>query len=255
MPTQLSHLRAIQISGADAASFLQSQLTSDVSALSTTRPQLSAWCKPNGRIGTLGWLFLSEYGIDSGFSWFVPARSAEASLRQLSLFKLRAKVSLQLSPLPVCDAGPFALPDGRRLGASDSASLDLASENRWLLADIAKGWPSLGDGERFLPQMLGLERAELAGLSLKKGCFPGQEVIARVHYKGEVKRTLARYIEAAEQLAQHEAESEGVEVLQQAINLQQKLEVLAVVSKPAPAFVTLVQQGVTRRLREALLQA
>jgi hypothetical protein len=103
--------------------------------------------------------------------------------------------------------------------------------------------------------MLGIER--LGGLSLKKGCFPGQEVIARVHYKGEVKRTLARYLEiqtgvpgeiAVETPGTLSGTSAEVELVQSAIDSENRFNMLSVVKKPAPEMIILELQGLRRTL-------
>jgi tRNA-modifying protein YgfZ len=230
----LPHLRAIAFTGLEARAFLQTQLSSDVSALSPERPQFTTWCKPSGRALTLGWLF------DAGdrLVWFVPAENAALVVQQLSIYKLRAKAQIALLPEQVLDAGEFKLLDGRSLGLSTSViALSDASE-AWILADITNLWPTLGGNERFLPQMLGVEK--LGGLSLKKGCFPGQEVIARVHYKGEVKRSLARYLETEDT---EPCEQSDFDLVQSARDAGHQLHILAVVKKPAPEQLRLEIDG------------
>jgi len=248
---RLSHLRVIQFTGTDARAFLQTQLSSDLKQLHSGHPQFSTWCKANGRVLTLGWLF------DAGKSllWFVPSSNAELVASQLSIYKLRSKVQIALLQDWVTDSGEFKLPDGRSVGFSDAILEPEDSYNAWILADIMQFWPTLGGNDRFLPQMLGIER--LGGLSLKKGCFPGQEVIARVHYKGEVKRTLARYLEiqtgvpgeiAVETPGTLSGTSAEVELVQSAIDSENRFNMLSVVKKPAPEMIILELQGLRRTL-------
>gem|GEM_PF-4057976 len=253
---KLSHLRVIQFTGIEARAFLQTQLSSDLHQLNPERPQFTTWCKANGRALTLGWLF------DAGASllWFVPSSNAELVTSQISIYKLRTKVQITLLQDWVIDSGEFKLPDGRSIGFSDAVLEPEDSSNAWILADIMQFWPTLGGNDRFLPQMLGIER--LGGLSLKKGCFPGQEVIARVHYKGEVKRTLARYLEipgedAGQIAGENHGETSGpfsgttadFELVQFAIDAENFLNVLAVVKKPAPELIRLELQGQQRTLQ------
>jgi tRNA-modifying protein YgfZ len=193
----LPHLSAILITGTDAPSFLQSQLSSNVADLGK-RAQLSSWCAANGRILGLGWLFRVEHG----FCWIVATDTADALIIGLSKYRLRAKISLIKFAGAVCGsraapldalAQKFAigLHDGRWLALVENpsnAAPDAEFLAQWLALDLSERIPWNGGNERFLPQMLGLERFD--GLSLKKGCFPGQEVIARLHYKGELKRSL-----------------------------------------------------------------
>lgn len=192
----MPHLAAILVSGLDAEKFLQSQLSSNVAALAPKSVQLSSWCAANGRVIGLGWL----YRTAEGFCWIVAADTAEAIIIGLNKYRLRAKVVITLAGGNDADTvvvGSEAsllgvqLADGRSLGLAESMQFGDAPADflaRWQQRDIELKIPWNGGGERFLPQMLGIER--FAGLSLKKGCFPGQEVISRLHYKGVLKRSL-----------------------------------------------------------------
>ncbi|HET7779325.1 MAG TPA: tRNA-modifying protein YgfZ, partial [Rudaea sp.] len=78
------------------------------------------------------------------------------------------------------------------LGGTLPATLDTspAALNRWNAADVAAGLVEIGDAQadRFLPSWLGLD--ELGAVSVRKGCYPGQEIVARLHFKGGNKRWL-----------------------------------------------------------------
>lgn len=190
----MPHLAAILVSGLDAEKFLQSQLSSNVAALAPKDVQLSSWCAANGRVIGLGWL----YRTAEGFCWIVAADTAEAIIAGLNKYRLRAKVSItggnDADTVAVGSESSLLgvqLADGRSLGFAKNAEFAAAPAHflaRWYQRDIELKIPWNGGGERFLPQMLGIER--FAGLSLKKGCFPGQEVISRLHYKGMLKRSL-----------------------------------------------------------------
>jgi tRNA-modifying protein YgfZ len=190
--TRLSHLRALLITGSDAQKFLQSQLSSNVDLVDAQTCQLSAWCALSGRVIALGWLGKTI----SGYVWYVLEQEAMALRDGLLKFRLRARCQIELDARTVSSStegdAKLNLPDGRTISLIDSGC-DAAAEGHldaWHLADIVSGYPTHGGGERFLPQMLSLER--FGGLSLKKGCFPGQEVISRLHFKGELKRELRR---------------------------------------------------------------
>ena len=190
----LPHLAAIWVSGLDAEKFLQSQLSSNVAVLEPKGVQLSSWCAANGRVIGLGWLSRTA----EGFCWIVAADTAEAIIAGLNKYRLRAKVSItggnDADTVAVGSESSLLgvqLADGRSLGFAKNAEFAAAPAHflaRWYQRDIELKIPWNGGGERFLPQMLGIER--FAGLSLKKGCFPGQEVISRLHYKGVLKRSL-----------------------------------------------------------------
>jgi tRNA-modifying protein YgfZ len=223
--SELPHLAAIVFAGTDAQAFLQSQLSSNVAELAQGEAQLTSWCAINGRVIALGWLFRSAAADIPTFHWFVARTTLAATLAGLTKFKMRAKVSIQapeqavvgaLSEPTAASADGFAIPGGRNVAlAVGEAIFESEFHAQWLARDIAEKIPWNGGGERFLPQMLGLEH--FGGLSLKKGCFPGQEVIARLHYKGALKRdlrvlTLARTLSAGSYVVQ--GGSDAVDVLQ-----------------------------------------
>jgi tRNA-modifying protein YgfZ len=249
----LSIFAALQCQGADALKFLQSQLCSDVEALALGDCQFSGWCRPHGRVYTLGWLWRAEA---DRYIWFVPQRSAESTLKQLGMFLLRSKAKISLLGEAVVDIGDCRIPGGRSLGllAATEASGDLVDGSQaWLEQDARQGIPSLGDGERFLPQMLDFIR--LGALSLKKGCFPGQEIVARVHYKGEVKRELASYVRVAES-AETGASVEWLHEPHQLSAISQQLQcALAVSAKPVPEFALYTNETVTTFWRRVAIES
>jgi tRNA-modifying protein YgfZ len=199
VPKALLHLRALIISGVDARTFLQAQLSANLDSVTDENAVMAASCAVNGRVVGLGWLAAHA----QHFVWYVHEAQALALRDGLRKFKLRAKCTIDVDARAVTvgatGESSARLPDGRSLSLHTSAAIDHAAQLQWRLADIAQRYPVYGGGERFLPQMLGLE--SLGGLSLKKGCFPGQEVIARLHYKGELKRELRRMTASAALLA------------------------------------------------------
>ena len=152
----------IRISGPDAAAFLQGQLTNDVSRLETEREILAAWCNPKGRVICFGPL----RRIDDGYEFRIAAEIAEDIVRRLTMFRFRSKVSFEV------------VDEGETL---DAAAL------------VAGGLPFIGrqQSEHFTPHMLNLDL--LDAISFDKGCYTGQEVVARTHYKGATKRRTLRF--------------------------------------------------------------
>ncbi|HKL51369.1 MAG TPA: hypothetical protein VJ908_09390 [Wenzhouxiangellaceae bacterium] len=210
--SQLDHipsirLRAIEVTGPDAIAFMQSQLTIDVEAIADSRLYPTAWCSPDGRADTV--LLI---GIHSESVWLVlPESSVAPTLRRARMFSIGRKVALQPDVTASPALGPkardrhalqLALDPDRSLllgEPEDPTWIDLeVLPDQWLQADIecAMPWILPETAGAYLPQMLGLEA--LGGLSYKKGCFPGQEVIARVHYRGRVTRRTARFRLAAD---------------------------------------------------------
>lgn len=210
--SQLDHiplfrLRAIEVTGPDAISFLQSQLTVDVAAIADSRLHPAAWCSPDGRADSV--LLI---GIDKDRTWLVlPEALVASTLKRARMFSIGRQVTLE-PDLPACPAVSSASQQERAMrlaldserslllgepghGAGDEAS---GLSDDWLQADIecAMPWILPETARAYLPQMLGLEA--LGGISYKKGCFPGQEVIARVHYRGRVTRRTVRFRLAAD---------------------------------------------------------
>lgn len=221
----LDQLGLILASGEGARAFLQGQLTADFRHVSPTQGLLAAWCNPQGRV-----LFLMQVvERPEGFVLALPRVELARALKRLKMFVLRAKVVLEDlgdnwgvlgwsgtgCPPPACDvmaAAPWTtltaggltacrLPGttlrGWLLGpAEDLASWHAASglpdlaQGHWWAADTALGLPRIEGvtSERFLPQQLNLDR--LGVMSFDKGCYPGQEIIARLKYRGQIKARL-----------------------------------------------------------------
>lgn len=227
----LSYKGLIRASGADAVTFLQGQLSTDVEKLTPVTSQLSSWSNAKGRVVTLVRLFRRGEDIYLG----LPAGLTASVLKRLSMYVLRAKVTLtdaneQLGCLGLVGGGAGKLlaqagvpipshvndvttasalqairlhGEGRYLlyGPHDALAalraqwepaVVIGNENDWSLHRILADEPTIHaeTSEHFVAQMLGLE--ELGGIDFKKGCYTGQEVIARAHYRGGVKRHLAR---------------------------------------------------------------
>mgnify|MGYP001812144127 CR=1 FL=1 len=165
----------IVVSGADALSFLQGQLTADVADIDGVERIRSAWCNPKGRVICL----LTVAATEEGYKLTLPAELAEAVLQRLTLFRFRARVEFELRP-----------------ATADELAID-APVDDWLgdrlRAGIAEIWS--GQSEQFTPHMLNLDL--LGAISFDKGCYTGQEVVARTHYRGATKRRTLRF-ESAE---------------------------------------------------------
>jgi len=222
--TVQSERRVIRVSGADARSFLHGQFTADCRPLTPGAELLTAWCTPKGRV-----LFLPQViATASGFLLLVPAVQADAFIRRLRMFVLRAAVEISdggaehgvlMVALPEPGAPPPALvecADGQVASSSDARrhwligpeatleavwnalAMPAVGANAARLLAIRAAQPELtaATAEQFLPQELDLDRG--TGVSFEKGCYPGQEIVARVRYRGSVKRRLARLGATAE---------------------------------------------------------
>ena len=168
----------ILVSGADAEEFLQGQLTADVRELPDTGPVRAAWCNPKGRV--ICTLALAR--DTDGFTLTLPTELAEHVIQRLTMFRFRSKVE-------------FEFRDARENDLLDWMPGDEFS--KWRLEQLRAGVPEIfgPQSEQFTPHMLNLDL--LGAVSVEKGCYTGQEIIARTHYRGASKRRLQRFESSA----------------------------------------------------------
>lgn len=202
----------IALSGPDAIAFAQAQFMNDVASLGLMDWHWSGWLTPKGRVIALFALLRR----DEQTLWMVlPDADPETMRSALSRFVFRSKVRIEVlgdvmatgrfdAPARAGDAHAAVLESGAveldlradgadrtlHLGAADRPP-DEAPGLQWRAADLRHGLPRLSDSqvEQWTPQQLSLDR--LAAFSVKKGCYPGQEIVARTHFLGKVKRGLA----------------------------------------------------------------
>lgn len=194
----------IEVDGPDAVDYLQSQLTSDLTASPLDQLVPSAWCSASGRVEVV---MLTVRRQDQVVI-VLPADRVDDALRRLNLYRIGRKIRIgarQSARLVRFHSGfqagsgaiPLAMDASRGVVFADEPVLPGntadCSLNEWLWADVGIGMPWIvsPNQDAYLPQMLDLER--IGALSYRKGCFPGQEVIARVHYRGRVTRRLAAF--------------------------------------------------------------
>jgi folate-binding protein YgfZ len=218
----LSHYGLIGIDGPDAASFLHAQFTNDVVNLADSHAQWNSWCSPKGRM--LASFLLWRKG--DSYRLMLPRVIQAAIQKRLGMFVLRAKVAITDQSDSYVRIGLIAaassaqrnlgsvqptIDGGLSITASRSCDLILTSvetaPQRWHeLSKLAQptgtsAW-DLGlirDGiaevrletqDRFVPQAANYEL--IGGVSFKKGCYPGQEIVARTQYRGILKRRMTR---------------------------------------------------------------
>lgn len=184
----IEHLSGLTLRGRDAVAFCQAQFSADFAALPVGQWQVTAWCNPKGRCLSIILAAANEDGVDL----ILPTQQAGLA-RQLSLYAIGRQVEFSeaLAVEGTHDSKPgdycLAQDPGRalRLGQC-TAPARSSAVLRWRIADLCLPlpWLTAATSARHLPQALGLEHNQ--GLSYRKGCFPGQEVIARVHYRGRV---------------------------------------------------------------------
>jgi folate-binding protein YgfZ len=204
---RLNRYGVLAVTGADARDFLHAQLTNDIANLPGDRAALAGWCTAKGRL-------LASFLVipaREGFLLQLARDLAPAVTKRLSMFVFRSKVKIAdesdawaqygiwdpaLDLLGVRWEGEVAtvrVDDGRflRLG-KDLALTPTREEEAWTLEEIRAGRPliSAATQDQFVPQMVNFEA--LGAINFQKGCYPGQEIVARAQYRGQVKRRMAR---------------------------------------------------------------
>ncbi len=213
----LSDHSLLSLTGRDALAFAQSQFMNDVSALGEGEWQWNGWLTPKGRVVALFQLLR----IDSDTVWVVlsdaDAETLAASLRRF-VFRSKVRIDVRADLRITGRLRASERSSGRHWtgSADDGIELDLSGDGggralrvvpiasapaedaaamlAWKRLDLAHGWPRLeaSQREQWTPQQLSLDR--LGAYSVKKGCYPGQEIVARTHFLGQAKRGLARLL-------------------------------------------------------------
>jgi tRNA-modifying protein YgfZ len=202
---------SIDITGEEAESFLHAQLTSDVKALGVGHAQYTAYCSPKGRMLGNGYLARLE---THHYRWVIDCSISERLVKRLSMFILRSKVKIQVSedlhyglvhaetrhtPFSVVkneDSITIELPATSPYKRTLLITPTLQAQDATQTPDLWHYTTLLADEviiqdktyEELIPQMIEWDR--LGGVSFKKGCYPGQEIVARSHYLGKMKRRL-----------------------------------------------------------------
>jgi hypothetical protein len=202
---RLNRYGLLAVSGADARAFLHAQLTNDIANLPPERAALAGWCTAQGRL-LASFLVIPAAG---GFLLQLARDLAPAVAKRLSMYVLRSKVKIAdesaaweqyglwddaLKVDEVAWEGETAtvrVGEGRFLRIGKGLSLSPArTEDEWTLEEIRAGRPLItaATQDKFVPQMVNFE--SLGAISFDKGCYPGQEIVARAQYRGQVKRRM-----------------------------------------------------------------
>jgi tRNA-modifying protein YgfZ len=226
--SDLATVAVLRVAGADAAAFLQGQLTNDVLQLAPGASHYAAWCSAKGRM--LANMVVRRVD-ERGFELMVPASLAAVVQKRLKMFVLRSKLTIEdvsatsvrlgiggpsagtvvqdaFGALPAphrqvlaADASVMAIPGGRFVAQSSPE----AAPSMWArLTDMARPaglpawqWLTIRAGvpvitaattDQFVPQAANLDA--LDGVNFQKGCYTGQEIVARTQYLGRLKERL-----------------------------------------------------------------
>jgi folate-binding protein YgfZ len=253
--TVLPEVHCIAIEGPDARRFAQAQFSGDVGSLREGRWQWNAWLDARGRVQAL--MHLACMGDDRLLA-ILRGGDAEKLRADLSRYLLRSKATVMARVFSgiACDAVPtgqvaadaqgsivFGYGDRSLRLMQPGADADPQAANAWRLADIRAGWPTLPAGAPvFLPPALGLER--LGAVSFEKGCYPGQEIVARLHYRGGHKFGLAhlRGPNKLESGNAFDADDLGPVSVLDCVGVNGSAEVLAVVPKSDSSTISILDR-------------
>ena len=218
---KLNYLAALAVSGEDAISFLQGQLTCNINDLTESQASIAAFCNPKGRV--ISTLLIVK--TDSGFALILPSSLLDNVIQKLRRYILRSKViltqqddysllglsgtnhlnNMSLSEqdfscsniegllcikLPASNARYLCIAKSQCSNHSYLNDLSIGNQDEWRYQDISSAFPwfDASRSEQFIPQILNIDK--LGGISFSKGCYTGQEIIARTHYLGKPKRQL-----------------------------------------------------------------
>lgn len=208
----LTHLAILEVSGKDATNFLQGQTTCDIKALVDSQPRLGAYCNAKGR--TISTFIIIKQ--QDNFLLILTSDLIDIVRKKLQMYILRADVQLTDQSDQLCIIGIhntkleaqsnlYAYPQlensflfisnpEQAIAFSNELiqqqEITLVDKNAWLGLDVQAGIPWLHQetSEDFVPQMLNLDK--LDAISFEKGCYTGQEIVARTHYLGKNKRAM-----------------------------------------------------------------
>lgn len=161
---------SICVRGPDAFGFLQAQLAADLNMLAPSS-NLFAWCNPKGRVICL----FRASQTDDGYALALPSDLFDGVVKRMTMFRFRARVEFEP-------------------GEAGAGQLGITSSYEdWRLQNLVNGVVEIttAQSERWTPHMLNLDL--LGAVSVEKGCYPGQEIVSRTHFRGKTRRRLLRF--------------------------------------------------------------
>jgi len=200
MIVSLNERSLLEVSGTEAQDFLQGQLSNDINSLQSGYCQLNAYCQHQGKVIALILLF----SIDSKYYLSIPSSLKDVVQKRLQMFVMMSDVLIkdvstdyaQFGAIDEKIEGSFVINERQSLVINHTydSEANISIRNEWDIACIDMGLAEVYDNttDRFVPQMLNLDIGEI-GVSFSKGCYPGQEVVARLHYLGKAKRRMYKF--------------------------------------------------------------
>jgi len=195
MVVNLKYRDLVLVSGKDSLAFLQSQFSNDISKILDNQLQINCYCQHQGKVLAIVWVIK----IDGLYYLSIPNELSNLVLEKLNLYKLMSDVNFEKISEKIYQYGLIDETKGVKLYKNLNLliSHEQLSEydfSYWEEQCVLNKIPeiTLSSSQKFIPQVLNLDVDEL-GVSFTKGCYPGQEVVARMHYLGKPKRRLFRF--------------------------------------------------------------
>ena len=206
MFVHLKNRALLRVSGSDAETFLQGQLSNDINKLDTLSVQINAYCQHQGKILALFWVMRSEDSFVLSF----PLDLIKIIKPRLQMFVIMSDVDITDITKKYIQVGCIDETHQKALVINDKLSLIITDKKNinqfnmeptvhWDMACVDSSLPEIFSitSEKLVPQMLNLDIDEF-GVNFSKGCYPGQEVVARLHYLGSAKRRLFAFESSSE---------------------------------------------------------
>ena len=219
---KLEHLGIVEIKGGNSAEFLQGQMTQDIYSIKDSEATLTSVLNPQGRIISTAFVFkwgesfilmVSNEVLDKLIAWlsrFILRSEVEITKSEDSVFGLNKENAKELCNILNVETNDISFESdesclktieadderafliGKSENLLDDLSISTLTTKDWKMSDINAGIPIIyGENiEKFIPQMVNLDL--INGISFSKGCYTGQEIVARVQHKGKVKQRMFR---------------------------------------------------------------
>lgn len=192
----INDLSQIFIDGLDAETFLQRQLTCDVTQVQVKQCTLAAYCNRQGYIEALGWLSRT----DIGFALLVPSELSELVLQRFKKYGAFSKIALRIEQpdfeLSWAPQDQLLCVEGHHLSLAEPVASwcrsFAKSKDVWRAYWLSHGIACLDQATTGLFRPHDLHLIEHGAVSMTKGCYPGQEIVARMHYLGKIKQRSQR---------------------------------------------------------------
>ena len=199
MKFRLNNRSLIKVSGKDSESFLQSQFSNDITKIQQGAVQINTYCQHQGKIIAIIWVFKNN----NAFYLSIHSSVSSIVLDKLNMYKMMSDVSFEDKSQEInqygmveekIDINGFKI--NNKIHLKTTRDILEYEENNyyWNKCLIDSYIPEVTSdtSELFVPEVLNLDIDQL-GVSFTKGCYPGQEVVARMHYLGNAKRRMYRF--------------------------------------------------------------